>query len=242
MLDVIKKLIVLQDRDQKIFRTKTELESIEPQRTAMRAKMSTHESILENAKNQSNHVESERKDLENEVSSKKDQINKYSQQQLETKKNEEYKALNNQIAGCKKIISELEDKQLELMEKADEVEVFVEESKKEAAEFKANIDVQIEKMDVREKELQGELDVLKSDRGELADAVKTPALRLYDRLLKVKPDPVVGVTTENICGGCHMLMPVQVVVSCRQDQDLVNCPNCGRILYFTEEADYVASA
>ena len=238
MLDVIKKLIVLQDRDQKIFRTKTELKSIEPQRVAMRDKMSKCEAILENAKTQSNHVESARKDLENEVSAKKDQINKYSQQQLDTKKNEEYKALNNQIDTCKKAIVELEDKQLDLMEEAENVAVVVANAKKEAAEIQDNIG----KMDDREKELKSELDELKSDRGDLAEAVDRPALRLYERLLKVKPDPVVGVTTENICGGCHMLMPVQVVVSTRQDQDLINCPNCGRILFFTEEADYVETA
>jgi uncharacterized protein len=242
MLDVIKKLIVLQDRDQKIFRTKTELKSIEPQRVAMRDKMSKCEAILENAKTQSNHVESARKDLENEVSAKKDQINKYSQQQLDTKKNEEYKALNNQIDTCKKAIVELEDKQLDLMEEAENVAVVVANAKKEAAEIQDNIDAQIGKMDDREKELKSELDELKSDRGDLAEAVDRPALRLYERLLKVKPDPVVGVTTENICGGCHMLMPVQVVVSTRQDQDLINCPNCGRILFFTEEADYVETA
>jgi len=241
MLEVIEKLLILQERDQKIHQTKTELDSVEPQRAAMRAKMSKCETILDNAKTQSNQVESERKDLENEVASKNDQIAKYSQQQLETKKNEEYKALGNQIQTCKDAIRELEDKQLDLMEEAEEVAVVVENAKKEAAEIKADIDAQIGKMDNREKELQTEYDQLKSNRGELAEAVENRTLRLYERLLKVKQDPVVSINGENMCAGCHMQAPVQTTVSCRQEQELVTCPNCGRILFYSEETDLAES-
>ncbi len=239
MLEVIEKLLNLQERDQKIHRTKTELDSVEPQRAAMRAKMSKCETILNDAKTQSNHVESERKDLENAVIAKKDQIAKYSQQQLETKKNEEYKALGNQIETCKQAISELEDRQLELMEKAEEVAVVVADAKKEAAEIKAGIDSQIAKFDDREKELKTEFESLKADRGELAAAVEGRALRLYERLLKVKQNPVVAINGENMCAGCHMQSPVQTTVSCRQEQELVTCPNCGRILFYSEETDLV---
>jgi len=242
MLDVIEKLIALQERDQKIHQTKTELDSVEPQRAAMRAKMSKCETILDNAKTQSNQVESERKDLENQVGSKNDQIAKYSQQQLETKKNEEYKALGNQIIACKDAIRELEDKQLELMEKAEEVAVIVENAKKEAAEIKSDIDAQIGKMDAREKELSAEYETLKGGRSELAEAVESRTLRLYERLLKVKLDPVVSINAENMCGGCHMQAPVQTTVSCRQDQELVTCPNCGRILFYSDETDFAESA
>ena len=235
MLEVIDKLIILQERDQKIHRTKAELDSIEPQRVAMRSKMSKCEAILEGAKTKSNEVETERKDLENEVIAKKDQIAKYSQQQLETKKNEEYRALNNQIEGCKQAIIELEDKQLDLMEKAEEVATLVEESKKEAAGIKADIDAQIGKMDDREKELKTEFEGLTSNRDELTENIEFRTLRLYERLLKSKQNPVVSVGGENICGGCKLQMPVQVVVSCRQEQELVTCPNCGRVLYYDAE-------
>lgn len=241
MREIIEKLQILQERDQKIRRTQNELNSIEPQRQAMRAKLSHSESILEASKTESNKIEAERKDVENEIQSKKDQIAKYSQQQLETKKNEEYRALSNQIDGCKEAISDHETRLLELMEEADAVEVKVAEAKKEAAAYKADIDAQIAKMDDREKDLAAELKTLNSDRGDLANAVEDKAVRLYERLLKVKNDPVVSINEESICGGCHMKMPVQTAVSCRQEQELVTCPNCGRILFYSEETDTVES-
>ena len=46
-------------------------------------------------------VETERKKLELEVDSKKQQIERYSLQQFQTKKNEEYRALAHEIETCR---------------------------------------------------------------------------------------------------------------------------------------------
>jgi len=41
-----------------------------------------------------------------------------------------------------------------------------------------------------------------------------------------------------VCGGCHMKLPTQVLVSTQQaNQELVTCINCGRILYYTRDMD-----
>ena len=59
----------------------------------------------------------------------------------------------------------------------------------------------------------------------------------YKRLRKSKgATTVVGIDHGN-CGGCHMKLPTQEVLSCKSRQELVTCPNCGRILYFTREMD-----
>ena len=47
---------------------------------------------------------------------------------------------------------------------------------------------------------------------------------------------VVGIQ-HGVCGGCHMKFPVQLVVSCQAARELVTCPNCGRILYYTRDMD-----
>ena len=47
---------------------------------------------------------------------------------------------------------------------------------------------------------------------------------------------VVGVNHHS-CGGCHMKLSRGVVVACQSDQEIVTCPNCNRILYFTLDMD-----
>src|SRR5262245_23676110 len=104
MLPVIEKLLVLQDRDRKIMTLQDELARIGPERQALQAKLAARQSDLEAAKHQVKHLESERKKLELEVDAKKQLIEKYSLQQFQTKKNEEYRALSHEIELCKQAI------------------------------------------------------------------------------------------------------------------------------------------
>src|SRR6478609_5018639 len=112
MLDVIEKLLVLQDRDRQIAQVRSELANIAPQRERLQARVNDAQSELDATKLRLKQLESERKRLELEVDSKKQQIEKYSLQQFQTKKNDEYRALATEIETCKGNISVLEDQQL----------------------------------------------------------------------------------------------------------------------------------
>src|SRR6266850_8125622 len=119
MFETIEKLLILQDRDRKIRRTQGELANIEPERQALKAKASAAQSNLEGAKTRIREIESSRKDLELEVQAKKDLISKYANQQFQTRKNEEYRALAHEIDLCKEAIFKIEDQEIEFMEQGE---------------------------------------------------------------------------------------------------------------------------
>src|SRR6058998_4419078 len=116
MLEVIEKLLILQDRDRKIHRVRIELANIGPEREALQGRLATAQAAQDTAKLKVKQIESDRKRLELEVEAKKQQIEKYSLQQFQTKKNDEYRALAHEIENCKKAIVELDDQQIVLME------------------------------------------------------------------------------------------------------------------------------
>ena len=116
MNDNIRKLLILQDRDMKFLRLEDELESLDPEREATKRESLNRQQVLEQAKQHMIQLEVRRKDLDNDVEAKKEQIQKYAQQQLETRKNEEYTALGREIDHVKEAISKIEDEELELME------------------------------------------------------------------------------------------------------------------------------
>src|SRR5688572_15471635 len=119
MLEVIEKILILQDRDRKIQRVRMELANVGPEREALQSRLTGSQTALEAAKLTVRQIESERRKLELEVEARKLQIEKYSLQQFQTKKNEEYRALANEIENCRAAIVQLEDQQLDLMEKAE---------------------------------------------------------------------------------------------------------------------------
>src|SRR2546429_7477014 len=116
MLHMNEKLLELQAHDRKILQQKAKLAHVDPERKDLQGRATGTQAKLEAAKLRVKQLESERKKLELDVEAKKQQIDKYATQQLQTKKNEEYRTLQNEIDNCKKVIVGLEDKELEFME------------------------------------------------------------------------------------------------------------------------------
>lgn len=235
MLEVIEKLLILQDRDRKIRRLQTELAHIEPERQTLKTKASGALASLETGKQRVKQIESDRKRLELDVEAKQQQIARYANQQLQTRKNEEYKALAHEIEMCKADITKIEDQEIALMEQAEAAQKEVARLTAAANEAKANADKLVTELGEREKNLQKELASLQSDRSQLAEAVEEGARGRYERLTKTKGDNVLVGINHGVCGGCHMKLPTQVLVATQANQELVTCINCGRILYYTRD-------
>jgi predicted nucleic acid-binding Zn-ribbon protein len=237
MTETIEKLLVLQDRDRNILQVRNELTRIEPERAQLTARASGAQASLEAAKSRVKLIETERKRLELEVEGKKSQIEKYSLQQFQTKKNEEYRALAHEIDLCKEAIVKLDDQQIELMEKTEAAQKEVVAASQTANEARKVVEVQIANLAERERNLKKELAGLESNREELLLAVDESARSRYERLFKNKGSNVVVGVQHGVCGGCHMKLPTQVIVSCQAQQEIVTCINCGRILYYTRDMD-----
>ncbi|HEX3798594.1 MAG TPA: C4-type zinc ribbon domain-containing protein [Verrucomicrobiae bacterium] len=237
MLETIEKLLILQDRDRQILRMRDELARVAPEREMLVSKSSGAQSALDAAKLRVKQIESDRKKLELDVDAKKTQIEKYGLQQFQTKKNEEYRALAHEIELCKQVIVKLDDQQIELMEKAELAQKDVIAATQGANEAKKLMDGQVANLLAREENLKKELAELEKNREQLASAVDESARSRYERLLKNKGSNVVVGVQHGVCGGCHMKLPTQVIVSCRAEEDIVTCINCGRILYYTRDMD-----
>jgi predicted nucleic acid-binding Zn-ribbon protein len=235
MQEIIEKLLILQDRDRKIVRVTQELAHIGPERESLKAKAASTQGQLEAAKLRTRQIESERKQRELEIEAKKSQIEKYLNQQLLTRKNEEYKALTHEIEMAKEVIFKIEDAEIVLMEQAEAAQKEVARATTEAAAAKKLVDDQIGKLDEREQNLKKNFAELTANRTQLAAAVDESTRGRYERIFKSKGENVVVGVEHSACGGCHMKLPAQIIAHCRAQTEIVTCPNCGRILYFTRD-------
>jgi hypothetical protein len=235
MQEIIEKLLILQDRDRKISRVTQELAHIGPEREGLKKKAAATQNSLEAAKLRVKQIESERKQRDLEIEAKKAQIEKYLNQQLLTRKNEEYKALTHEIEMAKEVIFKIEDAQIVLMEQAEAAQKEVARATAEAAAAKKLVDDQIGQLNQREENLKKELAELSGSRGQLEAVVDDSTRTRYERLFKNKGENAVVGIEHSACGGCHMKLPAQIVANCRAQAELVTCPNCGRILYFTRD-------
>jgi predicted nucleic acid-binding Zn-ribbon protein len=230
MLPEIEKLLVLQDRDRKIRALKQELKLAPLERKEFEDKQAEALKKLDATKLKAKEIEVERKKLENEVQSKKDSIAKFQTQKFQTRKNEEFQALNNEIKRYEGEISTIEDRELDLMESADKMKAQVAETDKETQAVKAQVERQLANITSKIEAVTVQLKEIEAEREKFAADVDEDLLDIYNRLFASKNEAVVALE-HGVCMGCHMTLTTQTVVRVKGSREIVHCEQCGRILY-----------
>lgn len=232
MLPEVEKLLRLQDRDSRMAANRSALAAIPKELAAREAELVALRKALDTKKSRAREIEVERKTLENQVLSHKERITKYKTQQLQTRKNEEYAALAHEIESAQKQISTLEDRELELMEELDSLQPLLREAD---AAFHAGVEknkAQVAGIETKRATLCAQLAELEETRSALSQGLDEELLGLYERLFRSKGGSAVVELVEGVCTGCHMQVPQQTVVETRSGKSLVQCPQCGRILFY----------
>ena len=231
MLPVISQLLVLQDRDRKLRQLKLDLKRAPLERKDMESRAAGTTSTLDAAKLKAKEIEVKRKELENEVGTHRQRINKYQQQKLETKKNEEYQAITHAIGTIEKEITALEDRELELMEAAETQRPIIASAEKEAAATKTQVERQFADLDARVKAIEAQMQEVQAERTKLAAEVEEDLLDTYQRLFDTKDAQAVVALTNEICQGCHVKSQTHVIHAVKAGKAVTTCLYCGRILY-----------
>ena len=231
MLDVIEKLLTLQDRDQRLRNFQSELSHLPEERKAREKQIAESAAQLERARVRAKEIEIEKRTLEIEAGSKRDAIARYRQQQLQTRKNEEYAALAHEIEAAEKSIVTLEDRELDLMEELEKLTPQLANAEKAHTDERSKLENLLNALETRKSNLETRIAELKNEHQLLAKALDEDALELYLRLFKTKHGTAIATLEHEVCMGCHMKVPAQTVVQVRAAKQIVHCPQCGRILY-----------
>lgn len=233
MLDPqIEKLLIVQDRDTTLQKIEQELTRIPTERAKIEAAISAEEANIEAARRSLQAKEIERKDLDNEVKSKESSLARFRTQQLEVKKNDEYKALSHQIEQTETEIGSLEEHEIELML---EIDVL----KDSFAEAKARIELRIVEQRkeislLSEKEVNLKQSVITAKEALVVarEPVDGDYLGHYDRVSNmVKRAPYVVSLSGQKCDGCHLRVSNEVAKGARDSGEPHFCDQCARMVY-----------
>lgn len=231
MLPELEQLLVLQDRQQKIRQIKNEIRTIPQQRKQLEAQVAASAAELENLKGQLRQLEVDRKSLELDVGTRQTTIARLRTQQYETRKNEEFQALGNEIVRYEKEIQQIEDRELEIMEKADQLKSKLPAEEKKAAGAKESAERQLADLEQKSSTLDGRLADLEREGVTIADKIDEDLLSLFERLFVSKGDAAIVALKHEVCTGCHMKVTTQTAVRAKGGKEIVSCEQCGRILY-----------
>jgi len=234
MLPSIERLLILQDRDQKLRILRLELKNLPAERAALESNLASGSTQLNAAKQKARDVEIEKKKLEVEAQGKRDSIAKFRTQQFQTRKNEEFQALTNEIKHFQTDIEKIEDHEIELMEEAERVKIQVTEAEKAHSQFKAHFDRQIAEIQTKVSAIEANVAELEAEREKLSEGIDEDLLYQYNKLFANKNGLAVVALEHETCMGCHMKLTTQTAVRVKGSKDILNCEQCGRLLYYVE--------
>jgi hypothetical protein len=235
MNPTVEALLVLQERDARVAALTAELESLPKQIAAVADDLEARTKKFDELKSRTRQIEADRKKIDLDVQSKQAAISRYKSQQQQTRKNEEFAALNHEIEHAEKEISALEDSELELMESYDKGLAAVAEAQKELLQFQDKAKHKKADLEKRTAALAAELIGAEEKQAAAEQTVPEDVLPRYRRILKSKRDVAIVPIRGGACGGCHMKLTPQTVISARAAEHLVSCDNCGRLVYWSEE-------
>jgi len=227
----LEQLLVLQDRQQKIKQSQTEIETVPLQRKSLEAQLAASVAGVEVLKQKNRHVEMDRKKLELDVGTRAETIARLKTQQYQTRKNDEFQAIGHEIERYENEIRKIEDEELELMVQADTIKVDLAEEEKKAGAVRESIARQTKDLEAKSTTLQSQLEELSKERAEIAGKIDEDLLSRFERLFQSKGDAVVVALEHEVCTGCHMKVTTQTAHRVKAGKEIVSCENCGRILY-----------
>ncbi len=230
MAHPLEALLVLQEKDRKIAKLQREIRDIPARKADIEKQLEGAKTRLEASREELKQITSDLKQLEVEDGAHREQIVKYRQQQMEAKTNEQYRAFLHEIAGEEKSISDLEDREIELMEQTEISKKAIAEREAELNEEAGGVAEEQEMLEERLKEVEEAIETLATERGRQVSTLDASLVTKYERLFANKGDFAVVEVEKGHCGGCHMKLPPQVVNDALNPAKLVICNFCGRML------------
>jgi predicted nucleic acid-binding Zn-ribbon protein len=143
----------------------------------------------------------------------------------------EYDAMKQQIKDKETGISQLEDEELEELTQIDEVKALMKDIEAQIAEERGRLEAIRAEVDGQTKKYEEELAGLERERVEVRANIDPPILASYERLVAGKGNALVAVRNR-ICQGCHTLVPMQIWSEVMQEDRIVYCHSCGRMIYY----------
>jgi hypothetical protein len=201
------------------------LTSLERRRTESKDSLDKTREALETA-------QKNKRDRDRDLEAGGQKVEKLKARTSEIKTNKEYQALLKEIETVEKENKAIEDDILALMEKIESAASSIKTAEAGAREEEAAIVAEQKEQEASFAVVEEELKAVVQQREEAATGIKAPLISKYQKLIVTKGGMAITEARGEACSGCYMSIPPQVFVNVKKNENIITCPNCGRILYY----------
>ncbi len=192
--------------------------------------------------NQLKQTQASTANAENDVRATEQRIERSRGAMNNAKTNKEYSALLVEVNTLKADKGKLEETALQFMSEVDNLREELQGVEARLEEQRKIMALAEKELEQRQSEVGDRLAQLKAKRETAARAVPAEPLAIFERLADQYDGegmcPVIEVDHRRMefsCGGCYMSIPMEVVNRLATQDQVTQCPSCGRMLYLEQE-------
>ena len=234
MLDEIRALLILQDRDRRLLALNKELSKLPQEEARAKGKLADDTAAVKKAHDTLLAAELAVKKIEMDAETRRTTIKRLKVQQFETKKNEEYNALGHEVVRYEKELDEFETRELEAMEEVDALRAALKLAEAALAKTQKVVDEDLAAIKERHRRMQEQAAEVQAERDKLSRETPEDHMPLYTKLMKSKDGLAIASLREGKCTGCHMKVIASTAIAVQSGKEVTQCENCGRILAMDE--------
>ena len=205
-----------------------------PQRLAdADARLNESKQAVEAAKGRLKDNQEARRNLEKDVAVYQGRLTKFKDQLSLVKTNKEYQAMQHEIATAQADLGGVEEKVLELMLEADTISADVKRT--EAALTTRQKEIDKEKKELTEElaSVNTSLKAASEARAELVKDLDARLMAIFQQVARVRKGVAISTATrDGLCAACHVRLRPFVFQQIRQNDAIIQCESCHRILYW----------
>ena len=226
-------LITLQQHDSTIADARTRI-AAHPLRLAdADARLAETTQALDVVKQRLKDSHAARSEAEKNANLYQGRLTKFKDQLAAVKTNKEFTAMQHEIETAQKELGTAEEKVLERMMEADGIAAEIKQAEAALASRRKEIDAEKKTLAQELTELEAALQKALDARGGAIAQVSAQTLAVFDQVAKARKGVALcAATRDGLCSACHVRLRPQVFQLVRQNDQIIQCASCQRILYY----------
>ena len=227
----LERLIRLQHAESELRRVEADLHEVPRQKAELQEALDQERGRLEHSREALAASQKARRQHEGDLQDLETKRSRYKGQLMEVKTNKEYTAMLHEIEGVERDIRAREDQILAEMERSEGLatEVKSEEEAFKGAETRSREGGRT--LDERARTLEEDRKRVAAERDAIAATISEDALELFQRVARLRGLGMAE-ARDGMCQVCHVKLRLQMYAELKRNEEVQQCPNCNRILYY----------
>jgi predicted nucleic acid-binding Zn-ribbon protein len=186
-------------------------------------------------------LEKEKRAKEMELQGERDKLKKWEGRLEDLRNTREYEALQREVGGLKRAITELGEAIDARQTALDEANKLCKAVAEKLSRSELDLKEETGNAKTAASDREGAVKTEKETRVRLAEKLPANLKKKYDALLVKRGNLAVVPARDGVCKGCSMGLPAQQYIRVQRGETVEECPACKRMLFFEALLDRTAA-